>query len=180
MTGHDQLNEKLSRLKEIIRGYRSLAVAFSGGVDSAFLARVAHDLLGDKVIAMTAVSPTYSKTEFADAEKVASEIGVRQIIFESDELEISGFSENPPRRCYYCKLELFSRIRELASREGLKHIADGTDADDVTDYRPGLDAARELGVLSPLRDAGLTKDDIRALSKEMGLSVFPRAWVCRS
>jgi uncharacterized protein len=170
----DGLQAKYERLQELVRGYGSLLVAFSGGLDSSLLVRVARDALGDRLLAVTALSPTYPSTEHAAAEALARELGVRLLAVETDELAIAGFAENPPERCYFCKSELFGELRAIARREGIAYVADGTNADDRSDYRPGMQAASELGVVSPLCEAGLTKADIRALSKRLGLPTWDK------
>lgn len=172
---------KYEKLKHIILEMKSLIVAFSGGVDSTFLLRVCHDLLGDNAAAVTATSPTYPGHEFEEAKKLASSIGCRHEIIESNELEISGFSENSPRRCYFCKSELFGLLKKKARELGFTHVADGANCDDSQDYRPGREAAKELGVRSPLEEAGMTKDDIRLLSRELGLATWNKpSFACLS
>jgi uncharacterized protein len=148
----------------------SVLVAFSGGVDSSFLLKVAATVLDGNVAAFTAVSPTYKTDELKGAKRLASEMGVDHIIVESNEMEISNFTQNDSRRCYYCKKELFNVAWEKANERGLKHVVYGSNLDDLQDYRPGMEAAKELRVSSPLVDAKLTKDEIRALSKSLNLN----------
>jgi uncharacterized protein len=169
-----ELKAKADRLRDSLRRCGSLLVAYSGGLDSTLLLKVAHDVLGDGVLAVTALSPTYPSSEHEAAVALAERLGVRLVAIETDELEIAGFADNPPERCYFCKAELFGALLEIARREGIAHVADGTNADDTGDYRPGMQAARELGVVSPLKEAGLTKDDIRALSKQLGLPTWDK------
>jgi len=165
----DGPDRKLTRLKAALRETGGIAIAFSGGVDSTFLAAVAVQELGARALAVTAVSPTYPIRERNEAEALARSLGIRQILVESDELQIPAFAANPPERCYHCKSELFRVVREIADREGIACVADGTNADDTADYRPGRRAARECRVRSPLLEAGLTKNDIRALSENLRL-----------
>ena len=160
---------KLESLRKILRGTKGLAVAFSGGLDSTFLLAVAKEELGKKVIAVTALSPTYPSREQKEAVKLAAKLGVKQVLVESNELKIPHFADNPVNRCYFCKQELFKIVRDVARRHGIREIADGCNADDLSDYRPGRKAAKELKVLSPLLEAGLCKNDIRKFSKQMGL-----------
>ncbi|MEI6101641.1 MAG: ATP-dependent sacrificial sulfur transferase LarE [Eubacteriales bacterium] len=172
-------NEKLNQLKLIIRSYGSVAVAFSGGVDSTFLLRVAADELGDRVVAVTARSSTYPEREFLGAQAYAESLGARHIAIESEELDIPEFAGNPANRCYYCKNELFQKITQIAKEMGLNAVVEGSNADDTGDYRPGMQAVRELGIKSPLLEAGLTKAEIRELSKEMGLPTWNKqAFAC--
>lgn len=174
MTGNDALHEKQKKLKEYLSELGSVAVAFSSGVDSTFLLRTAHEVLGDKVIAITARSCSFPGRELKEAEEFCKSEGIRHIIIESEELAIDGFKQNPKNRCYLCKKELFSKMIQAAEEEGIKFVAEGSNLDDNGDYRPGLKAIAELGIKSPLREAGLTKDDIRALSKEMGLKTWDK------
>ena len=163
------MDPKLEKLKQIIGRFTSAVVAFSGGVDSTFLARVAREVLGDRVLLVTATSATYPESELDEAKKLAARIGATHRIIVSEEIDIPGFSDNPPDRCYYCKRELFMKIRGIAECEGYQAVFDGSNADDLSDFRPGRRALSELGVISPLVEAGLTKKEIRALSAEMGL-----------
>jgi uncharacterized protein len=169
-----RLDEKLELLKKNIEKMESMAVAFSGGVDSTFLLKVAHTVLKDKAVAVTARSSTYPKRELDEAVEFVRSIGIRHIVIDSEELDIEGFSGNPVNRCYFCKKTLFSKIREVAEENGIEFIADGSNMDDLDDYRPGMQAVRELHVASPLKEAGLTKNDIRQLSKEMGLPTWDK------
>ncbi len=152
----------------------SLAVAFSGGVDSSFLLKCAHDVLGDNVLAVTARSSTFPQRELSESISFAKSYGIKQELIDSEEIDIKGYAENPADRCYYCKNELFTKIRKLASEKGLKYMAEGSNMDDLGDFRPGLKAAAELGAVSPLRFAGLNKEEIRLLSKEMGLPTWDK------
>jgi len=167
-------NQKLTLLKEYIKELGSVAVAFSGGVDSTFLLKTAHDVLGNNVIAVTARSRSFPERELKEAMLFCEKEKIRHIITESEELKIDGFSKNPPNRCYLCKTELFTKIWALAREEGVSHVAEGSNIDDEGDYRPGLIAVAELGVKSPLRYAGLTKKEIRELSKETGLPTWEK------
>ncbi|HUT64019.1 MAG TPA: ATP-dependent sacrificial sulfur transferase LarE [Anaerolineae bacterium] len=162
-----QCKEKLHKLKEILKRTGGCAVAFSGGVDSSLLLAVAREILGDRCLAVIATSSTYPERECNQAIEWVKTHGFQYVIINSEELDIPEFSANPKDRCYYCKHELFSRVREQALTHGLQWIADGSNADDAVDFRPGLKAARESGVLSPLMEAGLTKDDIRTIAREV-------------
>ncbi|WP_422448134.1 ATP-dependent sacrificial sulfur transferase LarE [Thermoanaerobacterium sp. DL9XJH110] len=176
------LEQKLSNLKQIIAQYSSALVAFSGGVDSTFLLKVCLGVLGkDRVLAVTAKSATYPERELNEAIKLAEMLDARHRVIESEELNIPGFSDNPPERCYYCKRELFGKLKKIAEKEGLNFVLDGSNFDDTSDFRPGMKAVKELGVKSPLKEAGLTKDDIRALSREMGLPTWDKpSFACLS
>jgi uncharacterized protein len=172
---------KLENLKAIIKKTEGAVVAFSGGVDSTFLLKVAHDVLGDKVLAVTANSETYPKRELEEAKTFAQSLGIRHIIIETLELEIEGFADNPPDRCFYCKHELFSKLTDIAKINEIKYVFDGSNYDDRNDHRPGMRAAKQLGVVSPLKQAEMTKDDIREISKEFGLSTWNKpSFACLS
>lgn len=172
---------KFEKLKTIIRDMESVLVAYSGGVDSTFLAKVSKDILQDKSLALIAKSETYSSYEIENAIKTAGELKLKYLIIETKELEDNNFSKNPENRCYYCKRELFSKLIELAKENNIKYVADGTNYDDIKDFRPGRIAASELGIRSPLKEAFLTKDDIRLLSKSIGLSTWNKpSYACLS
>ena len=165
----DEIDMKLEQLRASLREIESAAVAFSSGVDSTFLLRVAHELLGDRAVAVTIRSSTFPKRELDEAAAFCRAEGVRHEIIDSCELDIPGFAENPPDRCYLCKKAIFGKMMKFAQANGLKAVLEGSNKDDDGDYRPGRRAIKELGVKSPLHDAGLTKAEIRALSREMGL-----------
>ena len=176
-----EVNDKLKRLRKRIEGLESMAVAYSGGVDSTFLLHVAHEVLHDRVIGVTAVSSTYPEREFKEASDFARESGIAHVVIHSEELDIEGFSNNPVNRCYLCKHELFSKIKGVASERGIRYVAEGSNLDDLGDFRPGMQAVAELGILSPLKEAGLGKEEIRSLSKELGLPTWDKpAFACLS
>ncbi len=163
------VSDKARRLHEILAGYESVVVAFSGGVDSAYLAIAAQQVLGARALAVTADSPSYPDSHRRLALSIASDFGLAHEIVHTEELDRPEYRANPANRCYYCKDELYARLKTLADARGFAVIVDGNNADDRGDYRPGRQAAREHGVRSPLDEAGLTKDDIRALAREAGL-----------
>ncbi len=170
----NELYNKKLRLEEILRGYGAAAVAFSAGVDSTYLLKAAHDILGNKAIAVTAESPLVPEEETAEARRFCAENGIEQVTFTYDPFAVSGFRGNPPDRCYICKKAIFGRIAQIAAGRGITHIAEGSNADDTGDYRPGMKAVMELGISSPLLEAGLSKADIRGLSREAGLPTWDK------
>lgn len=165
---------KLDDLKRYLRSLESAAVAFSGGVDSAFLLKTAHDVLGDRVLAVTAHSRMFPEREKKEAEEFCRKEGIRHIIFESKVLEMEEIAQNPINRCYLCKRELMWGILAIARENGMKYVVEGSNLDDEGDYRPGMQAVAELGIKSPLRAASLSKAEIRLLSKELGLETWKK------
>ena len=163
------MKTKLTRLRSLLRETGGAVVAFSSGVDSTFLLRVAHEELGDRAVAVTVRSSTFPRRELDEAVAFCRSEGIRHEVIDTSELDIPGFAENPPDRCYLCKKSIFGRIMAFAQTNGFAVVLEGSNMDDDGDYRPGMRAIRELGVRSPLHDAGLTKAEIRALSREMGL-----------
>ena len=173
--------EKLQNLREYLKNLRSVAVAFSSGVDSTFLLKLAKDVLGDRVLAVTATSCSFPKRELKEAIAFCEKEGIRQVVCESEELSIEGFAQNPRNRCYLCKKELFGEILEIAKEHDIEAVAEGSNMDDNGDYRPGLLAVAELGIKSPLRACNLTKADIRALSRYLNLPTWEKqSFACLS
>ena len=174
-----ELQEKLDRLKSHLKELNSLAVGFSGGVDSSFLLAVAHEVLGDRALAVTSADVSVPEREVREAKAFCEERGIRQVICRIDPMKEEAYRNNAPDRCYYCKRLIFSEIKRIAEENGISHVAEGSNMDDLGDYRPGLRAVAELSIESPLRTAGLTKSDIRLISKAMGLPTWSKpAYAC--
>ena len=166
--------QKHEVLVSILKKIRSLVVAFSGGVDSSYLLAVAHDILKEKVIAATAESMIHPLKEIEEAGNFAHNRDIRHIVFKSTEMEIHDFVKNGPDRCFHCKQQMARALFAIAAKEGIKHVAHGANVDDLSDYRPGFKAAQKAGMIAPLIDAGLAKDEIRFLSRNLGLSTWDR------
>ncbi|MBO4889690.1 MAG: ATP-dependent sacrificial sulfur transferase LarE [Lachnospiraceae bacterium] len=173
------LQDKLDSLETIIRELGSLAVGYSGGVDSSLLLAVAHEVLGDKSLAVFALDASVPERELIEATSFCEERGIRIIVCEVNPLQVESYRSNSPDRCYYCKRAIFSEIRKVAEENGIEYVAEGSNTDDLGDYRPGLRAVEELSVRSPLREAGLSKQDIRQISKAMDLPTWNKpAYAC--
>ena len=175
----EELREKMERLETNLQALGSLAVGFSGGVDSSFLLAAAHTVLGDRVIAVTGADASVPERELEEARRFCLERGIRHVICAVDPLKEEGYRNNSPDRCYFCKRGIFTEVRRVAEENGIEYLAEGSNQDDMGDYRPGLRAVAELEVKSPLREAGLTKADIRQLSMAMGLPTWSKpAYAC--
>jgi uncharacterized protein len=170
--GMQKSSARLENLKRVLQRLGSVVIAYSGGTDSTFLLKVAHDVLGDRVLAVTAQSETYTEEEGREARKLARMIGVRHRLIETAECRDDLFLANSPQRCYYCKKELFSNLVDLAGREGYQYVCDGSNLDDGRDFRPGEEAGRQLGVRSPLKETGFSKAEVRAFSRRFGLPTW--------
>lgn len=168
------MEQKVVRLRQALRDLGGAVVAFSGGVDSAYLLAAAHDVLGDRCVGATAVSPSLAQDELGAARRIAAWIGARHVVVKTDEYEDPRYRRNDAQRCYFCKHALFTRLAALATEHGLSAVAYGANVDDLGDYRPGMRAAGEFAVRAPLLDAGLTKAEIRALARARGLEVWDK------
>lgn len=166
------LEQKHEELKRLLRDMGSVMVAFSGGVDSTFLLKTAIDELGERAAAITIQAPFHSSRELAEAQHLAETIGAKQIVYDARQLDMSVIENNPPDRCYLCKQKVFTICRSITGENGFSWLADGSNIDDLDDYRPGRRALLELGVRSPLLEAGLTKAEIRELSRRLGLQTW--------
>lgn len=169
-----ELAEKYELLKNNVRNLGCAIVAFSGGIDSTLVLKIACDGLGNNAVAVTADSPSLPRRELDDAKKIAAQIGARHLIIETEETREENYLKNPNNRCYYCKTELYSKLQSVSKELGIKNLLNGTNFDDVSDYRPGLKAADENNVISPLKEAKFSKKDVRELAKHLGLEMWDK------
>lgn len=176
-----ELRAKYDRLLQILKECERVVVAFSGGVDSTFLARAAKDALGDRALLVTADSETYPASELAEARRLAEHLGLRHVVVETRELDNPEYARNAPNRCFFCKEELFTKLSPIAEREGMARLVYGANMDDLGDHRPGMEAAKRMGVRAPLIEAGFWKAEIRELSRELGLPTWEKpSFACLS
>jgi uncharacterized protein len=168
------MTDKLAHLRQVFSEMGSVLVAYSGGLDSAFVLKVATDVLGDRAIGLTAVSPSLPERERVDAERIAREIGARHVVVDTNELADPNYAANPANRCFFCKSELYRTTEREQAARGLAVVVNGTNTDDLGDHRPGLEAARKAGVRSPLVEAGLSKAEVRELARTLGMDVWDK------
>ena len=171
---NSELKQKYEKLKNEIKKLDIVIVAFSGGIDSTLVLKVAYNILGNKVIAVTADSPSLPRRELEETKKITRQIGVKHLIINTEETKNKNYLKNPSNRCYYCKSELYTKLKTIAEEFGIKNIVNGTNFDDLSDYRPGLKAADENNIISPLRDVKLTKNDVRELAKYLSLEIWDK------
>jgi uncharacterized protein len=170
MTGKIMSEEKLKQLKSLFEEMERALIAYSGGVDSTLVAKIAYDVLGDRALAVTAVSPSLLPEELEEAQKQAVQIGIQHELIETREMDNPNYAANPINRCYFCKSELHDTLKPIAIERGYPYVVDGVNADDLQDYRPGIQAAKERGARSPLAEVGVTKAEVREISHQLGLS----------
>ncbi|MBD2395867.1 ATP-dependent sacrificial sulfur transferase LarE [Cyanobacterium aponinum FACHB-4101] len=163
------IQDKLTSLKKIFQEMGQALVAYSGGIDSTLVAKIAYDCLGDRTLAITAVSPSLLPEELDEAQQQAEFMGINHELIETEEMNNPNYTSNPVNRCYFCKSELHDKLKQIAQERGYPYIIDGVNADDLQDYRPGIQAAKERGVRSPLAEVGITKMEVREISKQLGL-----------
>ena len=171
---NNELRQKYKELQQSIKILDSAMVAFSGGIDSTLVLKAAHDALGNRVIAVTADSPSLPRRELEETKKIANDIGAKYIVINTEETQDEAYLKNPSNRCYYCKSELYAKLKTISKELGIKHILNGTNFDDLSDYRPGLKAANENNIISPLKDAKITKDEVRKLAKQLNIKIWDK------